>query len=177
MDALFEAIDLVAGRMVYLMSLRTNESSRVTFDIEHSMTVEIVSEYLEGNNLQVRFFCIDYCVTFLFDFTQEFRACNITLILTISFQKKVFLDRHVALSHHAYNNTGPFPSKDNDKSDAEVNDDWKIDENQSDDSINDNIEEEKNNGDRKSYTKKLLAASITYKDEDIIRAIGGPSLR
>ena len=89
----------------------------------------------------------------------------------------MFLDRHVALSHHAYNNTGPFPSKDNDKSDAEVNDDWKIDENQSDDSINDNIEEEKNNGDRKSYTKKLLAASITYKDEDIIRAIGGPSLR
>ena len=58
MDALFEAIDLVAGRMVYLMSLRTNESSRVTFDIEHSMTVEIVSEYLEGNNLQVRFFVL-----------------------------------------------------------------------------------------------------------------------
>ena len=55
MDALFEAMDLVAGRMVYLMSLRSNESSRVTFDIEHSMTVEMVSEYLEGNNLQVRF--------------------------------------------------------------------------------------------------------------------------
>ena len=55
MDALFEAMDLVAGRMVYLMSLRSNESSRVTFDIEHSMTVEIVSEYLEENNFQVKF--------------------------------------------------------------------------------------------------------------------------
>ena len=55
MDALFEAMDLVAGRMVYLMSLRSNESSRVTFDIEHSMTVEIVSEYFEENNFQVNF--------------------------------------------------------------------------------------------------------------------------
>ena len=65
-DALFEAMDLVAGRMVYLMSLRSNESSRVTFDIEHSMTVEIVSEYLEEDNFQVRFFGIDYFINFLF---------------------------------------------------------------------------------------------------------------
>ena len=87
------------------------------------------------------------------------------------------MDRHVSLSHHAYNNTRPFSSVDDDKVDIEVIDDRKIDENQSDDSINDNIEEEKSNSDRKSNTNKILAASITYKDEDIIRAIGGPSLR
>ena len=89
----------------------------------------------------------------------------------------MFLDRHVSLSHHAYNHAGPFSSIDNDKGDIEVTDDRKIDENQSDDSINDTTEEEKRNSDRNSNNNKILAASITYKDEDIIRAIGGPSLR
>ena len=89
----------------------------------------------------------------------------------------MFLDRHVSLSHHAYNQAGPFSSIDNDNGDIEVTDDRKIDENQSDDSINDTIEDEKRNSDRKCNTNKILAASMTYKDEDIIRAIGGPSLR
>ena len=89
----------------------------------------------------------------------------------------MFLDRHVSLSHHAYDNAGPFSSIDNDKGDIEVTDDRKIDENPSDDSINDTTEEKKRNSDRKSNSNKILAASITYKDEDIIRAIGGPSLR
>ena len=52
---MFQAIDLVAGRMVYLMSLSANSTSRVTFDVNHALTVEIVSEYLDQNNLEVKF--------------------------------------------------------------------------------------------------------------------------
>ena len=54
-DALFQSMELVAGRMLYLMSLNSNKSSRVTFDVDHAMTVEIVSEYLNKNNAEVIF--------------------------------------------------------------------------------------------------------------------------
>ena len=52
---MFQAIDLVAGRMVYLMALSANSTSRVRFDVNHALTVEIVSEYLDQNSLEVNF--------------------------------------------------------------------------------------------------------------------------
>ena len=54
-NAMFQAIELVAGRMVYLMALGANSTSRVTFDVNHALTVEIVSEYFDQNSLEVKF--------------------------------------------------------------------------------------------------------------------------
>ena len=93
-------------------------------------------------------------------------------------QKTIFSDRHVSLSHHAFNNAGTISSlQDDDKDDAELLDDRKIDKNINDKSTNDNTDNCKNNVDCKTDFKRVLAASITYKDEDIIRAIGDHALR
>ena len=81
------------------------------------------------------------------------------------------------MSHHAYSTAGPFPFFNDDKDNIVATDDRKIDDNKSDNSINDKIDKIENDTDRKSHANKILAASITYKDEDILRAIGGPSLR
>ena len=94
------------------------------------------------------------------------------------FQKKIFSDRHVSLSHHAFKNAGTFSFlEDDDKGDAELLDDRKIDKNINDKSTNDNTDNCKNNVDCKTDFNRVLAASITYKDKDIVRAIGDHALR
>ena len=110
-------------------------------------------------------------------FSVEFE--NISNTFCISwFQKRIFSDRHVSLSHYAFNNAGTFsPLENDDTDDAELLDDRKIDENSNDKSTNDNTDNCKNNVDCKTDFNRVLAASITYKDEDIIRAIGDHALR
>ena len=94
------------------------------------------------------------------------------------FQKNIFSDRHVSLSHHAFNNAGTFSSlEDDDKGDAEILNDRKIDKNLNDKSTDDNTDKCKNNVDCKTDFKRVLVASITYKDEEIIRVIGDHALR
>ena len=42
-DALFQAMDLVVGRIGYLVSLGSNNISRINFEVGHYILVEITS--------------------------------------------------------------------------------------------------------------------------------------
>ena len=94
-------------------------------------------------------------------------------------QEKIFSDRHVSLSHHACNNAGSFSYSDDtaDSVDTEKADDWKSNNISSYNPTEDKIQNCEDEDSCENNAKKILAASITYKDEEILRAIGGRSLR
>ena len=53
-DGLLQAIDLLVGRMIYLLSFNSNPSSRFNFHIGHSIEVEIASVMFKENGSEVK---------------------------------------------------------------------------------------------------------------------------
>ena len=54
-DGLLQAMDLLVGRMIYLLSFNSNLSSRFNFHIGHSIEVEIASVLFIQNGSEVKF--------------------------------------------------------------------------------------------------------------------------
>ena len=52
-DALFQAMDLVVGRIVYLASVSLNSTSRISFDVGHYISVEVASAHVDYNRTEV----------------------------------------------------------------------------------------------------------------------------
>ena len=54
-DGLLQAMDLLVGRMIYLLSFDSSPNSRLSFHIGHSIEVEIASVPFKENGSEVKF--------------------------------------------------------------------------------------------------------------------------